>query len=260
MESARAESLIVTAEDARAAMRRGENAEGVEAFEATYDDMCEALDWLLQIGRADDAFRLSAAMTQFWMASKHVDEGKTWLEGALETGQGSDAVVPAASTTSATSPSSPAATTSPRVGSPSLATGRAGRGPERHHPGPGRLGARPAQRRPGGLGRPPPGGDGDHAGHAGQPWPVERRACPGRCAPAIGRSRGRPRRHGRAAAPRPRDRQRLRRLRRSVQLEHGRAQAQQPRHGRGTIARGPPHRRPPTTRWRSRGSSTASPR
>ncbi len=91
MESARAESLIVTAEDARAAMRRGENAEGVEAFEATYADMCEALDWLLQVGRADDAFRLSAAMTQFWMASKRVDEGKTWLEGALETGQGSDA-------------------------------------------------------------------------------------------------------------------------------------------------------------------------
>jgi hypothetical protein len=30
-------------------------------------------------------------MTQFWMASKRVDEGMTWLEGALDTGEGSDA-------------------------------------------------------------------------------------------------------------------------------------------------------------------------
>ena len=91
MDAAQAESLILTAEDARAAMRRGENAAGVETFEASYVEMREALDWLLEVGRPDDAFRLSAAMTQFWMASKRVDEGKTWLDGALETGEGSDA-------------------------------------------------------------------------------------------------------------------------------------------------------------------------
>jgi hypothetical protein len=67
------------------------NAAGVEAFEASHAGMREALDWLLRGGRADDAFRLSAAMTQFWMASKRIDEGMTWLEGALDTGQGSDA-------------------------------------------------------------------------------------------------------------------------------------------------------------------------
>jgi tetratricopeptide (TPR) repeat protein len=91
MDAARVETLITTAEDARAAIRRGENASGVEAFEASYADMREALDWLLHAGRADDAFRLSASMTQFWMASKRVDEGISWLEGALATGQGSDA-------------------------------------------------------------------------------------------------------------------------------------------------------------------------
>lgn len=91
MDAAHAESLVLAAEEARAAMRRGENADGVEAFEAGYADMREALDWLLDGGRADDAFRLSAAMTQFWMASKRVDEGMTWLQGALDTGQGSDA-------------------------------------------------------------------------------------------------------------------------------------------------------------------------
>ena len=91
MDAATAESLIAAAEDARAAIRQGENAAGVDAFEARYLSMREALDWLLDGGRADDAFRLAAALTQFWMASKRVDEGMTWLEGALGTGQGSDA-------------------------------------------------------------------------------------------------------------------------------------------------------------------------
>lgn len=88
--AATAESLIVAAEEARAAMRRGEDAAGLKAFEAGYADMRESLDWFLGHGRADDAFRLSAAMTQFWMASKRVVEGMTWLERALGTGQGSD--------------------------------------------------------------------------------------------------------------------------------------------------------------------------
>jgi tetratricopeptide (TPR) repeat protein len=89
--AATAESLIAAAEDAREAIRRGQNAAGVEAFEARYARMRETLDWLIDGGRADEAFRLSAALTQFWMASKRVDEGVAWLEGALGTGQGSDA-------------------------------------------------------------------------------------------------------------------------------------------------------------------------
>ena len=91
MDAATAGSLITAAEEARAAMRRGENAAGVDAFEARYADMREALDWCLANDRTDDAFRLSAALTQFWMASKRVDEGSAWLEGTLGTGQGSDA-------------------------------------------------------------------------------------------------------------------------------------------------------------------------
>jgi tetratricopeptide (TPR) repeat protein len=91
MDAALAESLIATAEDARGAMRRGEDAAGIDAFESSYADMHDALDWLLRGGRADDAFRLSAAMTPFWMASRRVDEGMTWLDGAIATGEGSDA-------------------------------------------------------------------------------------------------------------------------------------------------------------------------
>jgi tetratricopeptide (TPR) repeat protein len=91
MDAARVDRLIATAEDARAAMRRGENAAGIEAFEASYPDMREALDWLVTGGRADDAFRLSAALTQFWMSSGRVEEGIAWLEGAVAIGDGSDA-------------------------------------------------------------------------------------------------------------------------------------------------------------------------
>jgi hypothetical protein len=91
VDAGRAEVVIEEAEEARAAMRRGENAAGIDAFEADYAEMREALDWLFDGGRADDAFRLSAALTSFWLASKRVEEGKAWLGAALQTGQGSDA-------------------------------------------------------------------------------------------------------------------------------------------------------------------------
>jgi predicted ATPase len=90
MDAARAGSLILIAEEARDARRRGADA-GLETFEAAHDDLRSALDWFLAAGRADDAFRLSASMTPLWLASKRVDEGMSWLESALATGQGSDA-------------------------------------------------------------------------------------------------------------------------------------------------------------------------
>ncbi len=91
MDTANVEQLIATAEAARAAMRRGEDAAGLEQFEQHYDQMRGALDGLLGSGRADDAMRLSAALVPFWMATKRVDEGMAWLGAALETGQGSEA-------------------------------------------------------------------------------------------------------------------------------------------------------------------------
>ena len=90
MDAARAEALLVTAGDARAARRRGDDA-GLESFVAVYDDLRAALDWFLAADRADDAFQLSASMTPLWLASKRVDKGMGWLESALATGQGSDA-------------------------------------------------------------------------------------------------------------------------------------------------------------------------
>ncbi len=91
VDAASVEQLIATAEEARAAMRRGEDATGLEQFERHYGPMREALDVWLGSGRADDAFRLSAALVSFWMATKRVDEGMAWLDAALGTGEGSDA-------------------------------------------------------------------------------------------------------------------------------------------------------------------------
>jgi tetratricopeptide (TPR) repeat protein len=91
VDAATVEQLIATAEEARAAMRRGEDATGLEQFERHYGPMREALDLWLGSGRADEAFRLSTALVPFWMATKRVDEGMAWLDAALGTGEGSDA-------------------------------------------------------------------------------------------------------------------------------------------------------------------------
>jgi non-specific serine/threonine protein kinase len=92
MDAATAEALLTAAEDARAAMRRGENTAGIDQFERRYAEMREALDWYLAEGRADSAFRLSAALVPFWMATKRVDDGDAWFERALATTAGSDSV------------------------------------------------------------------------------------------------------------------------------------------------------------------------
>ncbi len=91
LDTSTVEQLIAAAEDARAAMRRGEDATGLEQFERGYGAMRQALDVWLGSGRADEAFRLSAALVPFWMATKRGDEGMAWLDAALATGEGSDA-------------------------------------------------------------------------------------------------------------------------------------------------------------------------
>lgn len=88
MDAATVEQLIARAEEARAATRRGEDAAGIEQFERQYGPMREALDDWVGAGRADDAFRLSAALVPFWMATKRVDEGMAWLDAALMAGEG----------------------------------------------------------------------------------------------------------------------------------------------------------------------------
>jgi tetratricopeptide (TPR) repeat protein len=72
-------------------MRRGADAAAIERIEGRYAEVKEALDWYLGEGRTDHALRLSAALVPFWMASKRVEEGLAWLDGALASPAGSDA-------------------------------------------------------------------------------------------------------------------------------------------------------------------------
>jgi tetratricopeptide (TPR) repeat protein len=85
MDAATAEHLRTFAEEARARLRRGEEAEAIAEVEARYDEIRQALDWCLAAGRADDAFGIATALVPFWLATKRVDEADAWYERALAT-------------------------------------------------------------------------------------------------------------------------------------------------------------------------------
>jgi non-specific serine/threonine protein kinase len=64
-------------------MRRGEDASAIEQFERQYADMREAMAWLLDHGRLDEADRFATALVPFWMATKGIDDGDDWFRRAL---------------------------------------------------------------------------------------------------------------------------------------------------------------------------------
>jgi tetratricopeptide (TPR) repeat protein len=85
-----ADALLALAEDARARVRR-EDPESAALIEARYADLLEALDWYLDAGLPDQAFRLATALVPFWMSTKRIDDGDRWFERALAQPAGSDA-------------------------------------------------------------------------------------------------------------------------------------------------------------------------
>ena len=90
MDAPTAESLLAIAEQARTGMRASDSA-AIEAVEARYAEITEAMDWCLGHGRADDAYRFATALVPFWMATKRIDDGDRWFTGALEEPAGSSA-------------------------------------------------------------------------------------------------------------------------------------------------------------------------
>jgi hypothetical protein len=82
MDAATAEQLRTFAEEARARLRRGEEAEAIAEVEARYDEIREALDWCLAAGRPDDAFGIATALVPFWLATTRIDEADAWYERA----------------------------------------------------------------------------------------------------------------------------------------------------------------------------------
>jgi tetratricopeptide (TPR) repeat protein len=71
------------AESALARMRTSDDASALEAIESRYPEMQAALDWFLDAGRADEAYRLATALVPFWMATKRIDDGDLWFSRGL---------------------------------------------------------------------------------------------------------------------------------------------------------------------------------
>ena len=82
MDPAAASALLETAVEGRAAIRRGEDA-AVGRLEEQYAQMQEAMNWLLDEGRLDQADRFATALVPFWMRTKRIDDGDDWFRRAL---------------------------------------------------------------------------------------------------------------------------------------------------------------------------------
>jgi tetratricopeptide (TPR) repeat protein len=83
MDADTATALLEAAVQARQAMRRGEDASAVAAFEREYADMREAMTWFLDHGQLDQADRFGTALVPFWMTTKRIDDGEDWFRRAL---------------------------------------------------------------------------------------------------------------------------------------------------------------------------------
>ena len=82
MDAVTAAALLDAAVQGRAAMRRGEDA-ALQQLEGQYAQMREAMGWLLDAGRLDQADRFATALVPFWMATKRIDDGDDWFRRAL---------------------------------------------------------------------------------------------------------------------------------------------------------------------------------
>ena len=83
-----ADDLLAIAEDARERTRR-EDPTGAASIEARYPELLETLDWYLDAGQPDQAFRLATALVSFWMSTKRIDDGDRWFARALAQPAGS---------------------------------------------------------------------------------------------------------------------------------------------------------------------------
>jgi tetratricopeptide (TPR) repeat protein len=85
-----ADSLLKTAEDAGPALRGIDSRAAFQQLDQEYGDLQLALTWFVEHRRADEALRLASALVAFWMATKRLDEGSTWLDRVLALTGGED--------------------------------------------------------------------------------------------------------------------------------------------------------------------------
>jgi tetratricopeptide (TPR) repeat protein len=86
-----AESLLKFAEDAGAGLRGLDSKAVFQQLDERYVDLKSALQWFIDERCANEAFRLASALVAFWMATKRLDEGSTWLDQVLALSGGDDA-------------------------------------------------------------------------------------------------------------------------------------------------------------------------
>jgi tetratricopeptide (TPR) repeat protein len=86
---ATADALVEIAEESRAGLRRQEP-DAHRPVEDRYPEIREALDWYVDSGQQDAAYRLASALVPFWISTKRIDDGDAWFESALGTSGGND--------------------------------------------------------------------------------------------------------------------------------------------------------------------------
>ena len=86
-----AESLLDFAENAGPGLRGTEAKTLFDQIARQYDEMLVAIQWFIAEGRTDESLRLATSLVPFWMATKRLDEGSTWLDRVLALPGGGDA-------------------------------------------------------------------------------------------------------------------------------------------------------------------------
>jgi predicted ATPase/class 3 adenylate cyclase len=81
-----AERFLELATTAERELAGAQHAEWLELLERELDNIRAALDWFLSSGRAEDALRMTAALSRFWHSHAHITEARRWLSVGLELG------------------------------------------------------------------------------------------------------------------------------------------------------------------------------
>jgi tetratricopeptide (TPR) repeat protein len=82
MDVGAAELLLAAATEARKALRGPEGEATKARLEALYPDLRSAFDVFLADGRTDQACELGIALVPFWLATRRISEGDSWLAQA----------------------------------------------------------------------------------------------------------------------------------------------------------------------------------
>ena len=81
-----AEYFLAFAEEAEPELEGQDQASWMDRLEADLDNFRVALSWLLEVGQAESALRIGAALWRIWRIRGHLSEGRRWLSEGLSGG------------------------------------------------------------------------------------------------------------------------------------------------------------------------------